>query len=177
MRFEISFDPAVFTAKNELKFKILVRKILKRAGFLLIVGAALLLWSLGAWVVGREVDQFTLWAGIVFCYLGILNFIAYRKQRRLFRHGISAASTLRNKARDTKVYEFAEEYFRFEDMLYDLRYKWAAFKYYRVIERTLLLYLREATSDDFFMISEAELGHEASKEVMKFVATKLKVGG
>lgn len=177
MRFEIPFDPVVFKAKNELKFKLVAGKIHKRVGFFLLLAALLLLWSLVTYLRDREVDQVVLSAGIVFVYFAILAFVSYRKGRRLSGYITADASSRRMNAQDVKIYEFEEEYFRVADMLYDQRYKWPAFKYFQITERSLLLHLREAGDNDFLMISEAELGYEASKEVVKFVATKLRKVG
>jgi len=170
MRFEIPFDSAVFTAKSKFRFKLIFGKVLRMA---------IILFSFGGVVVLAEVlwlgsDLFGLSAGIALLYIGVSNFLLFNRYRRRLNYEIVSSSYRRNNPPDTKIYEFEEEYFRFRDVFYDYSYKWSAFKYYRVIEKNLLFYLREGVGDDFIMIGEAELGSEGTKAVTGFVATKLR---
>ena len=181
MRFEIPFDASVCTAKNETSFKLQHRKTLRRARLAPVFAAALLLLAWLETLGGSRLDfvgYFALSYGILLLYVAAMNFYVYRKRQKAFRNSLAAVVKRRMDANSIKVYVFEEKYFGIQELLYEFRYTWEAFKYYKVAERTLFLYLRESTNEeDFLTITETELGYENSKTVLSFVGTKLKQQG
>ena len=180
MRFEVPFDPAVYTAKNSLRFKLVYGKILKRAWFLL--GASAFFWLFVVWKGWKEdandhdLDGLSFGFAIAFTYLAGLNFWAHYKVRGRWRRSEAATAKMSSEAGSTIIYEFEEEYFRIKGRLYDYRFQWQMFTQYVIIERTMLLYFQES-SGDFLMIAEPELGYEGSKAVVSLVGTKVRRPG
>src|ERR1700727_2452472 len=60
---------------------------------------------------------------------------------------------------DMTTWRFEPDAFGYKDMYYDYLIKWEAFTGYRLVERNLLLQLKDSV-DESFMIGEVEIGEE-----------------
>jgi hypothetical protein len=177
MTFEIPFNSAIATQKNELRFKLAWKKNLRKTAYNLIAGLVILFFAVLIIASHDSKGYIFLWLGVYSLISTFSYFRLYLKRRSQWRQLIRDIGDKRVKEHDITTYEFNDSYFYSKDMLYEQKIQWAAFKEYEVIEGNLFLRLAETLDGNSIILGENEVGTEEFKSLVDYVGTRVGLQG
>lgn len=172
MKYEIAFDKKIYYDQTAINFNVAWNKNLKKNkrnlffSILLIVLGFLIIYG------KNKLGYPSLFVGIYYLIDGIRYLLFYKKQRDRYFDLVNSEMIKHEKAQETTIWEFNEDYFSYKDYKYEAKIKWNAFKGYRIINKNLFLDL-EIGNASSYIIGAIEIGNEEFDKLLNFVERKI----
>lgn len=175
MKFEISFDEAIFKEKMKLKFDLVWKKKLKNIWTCLLVLIPSLLIASIFLITGKGGKQlyvliFISSLGVVF-NIFFLRLYYMQKKKYFNKLNNEVKNALEIKIND--IWEFDNEYFKITTNKFESKIKWDRFEGFREIEKSIFLDLN-TVSYSSYILSKKEIGEDNYKKTILFLEQKLK---
>lgn len=171
MKLEIPFNESIYSEQTTLNFNLAWDENLKK-------NKKRLYWAVPSIIFGAFLTYQENYLGFLFLGIGIhyiINFYDYysyyKTNKTKYLELVKSEIDGQKSANQDSIWEFKEDYFRYKYYKYDAKFKWNAFKGYRIIEKNLFLDL-EVGNNSSYILGESEVGKEKFEEIIEFVKKK-----